>query len=171
MNLLIINTLPEDDIDAVCAINKLTENVSNCKVVNTYGMNISNCIGCCDCMLKNIGVCSLKDDYERIFQLYFVYRNIVFISDTSLNFISYQTINIIQRMFPLVTVLSVYEKGKILHIPRYEKDFRIGMLYKNNPDINVLYPWFDKYIEHFSSTSLGIYPIGDVKEIIKCISL
>ena len=84
--------------------------------------------------------------------------------------ISHKSINVIQRMFPLVTVFSVFEKGKILHIPRYEKEFRIGFLYKGNPDKSILYPWFDKFIEHFSSTSLGIYPVNCAKEIRKCIS-
>ncbi|MBE6785388.1 MAG: flavodoxin family protein [Ruminococcaceae bacterium] len=169
MSLLIINTLPEDDKDAVEAIKALTENILEFKVVNTCAMKISHCTGCCDCMLKNPGVCSVKDDYEEIFSLFFDYCDIVFLSDTSLDFLSYETVNIIQRMFPLVTVFSVYEKGKILHIPRYEKKFRIGLLYKNNPETSILYPWFDKYIEHFSSTSLGIHPIKDVKEIKKCI--
>ena len=170
MSLLIINTLPEDDGDAVEAIKVLTENVSEYKVINAYNMSISHCRGCCDCMLKTPGICTVKDDYSEIFQLYFDYTNIIFLSDSSLNFISHKSINVIQRMFPLVTVFSVFEKGKILHIPRYEKEFRIGFLYKGNPDKSILYPWFDKFIEHFSSTSLGIYPVNCAKEIRKCIS-
>ncbi|MBQ6600350.1 MAG: hypothetical protein IIX36_01775 [Clostridia bacterium] len=76
MSLLIINTLPEDDEEAVEAIKKLSEISDNVKVVNTCEMNIKHCTGCRVCMFQNPGKCCLKDDYDNIFNLFFEYENI-----------------------------------------------------------------------------------------------
>ena len=108
MSLLIINTVSENDYQTQDAIKKLTENISDYKLINTSELNISHCTGCCACMLETPGACCLKDDYEEIFKSFFKYNDIVFVSDIVLNFINHKTVNIIQRMFPLVTVLSVF---------------------------------------------------------------
>lgn len=169
MSLLIINTVSENDYQTQDAIKKLTENISDYKLINTSELNISHCTGCCACMLETPGACCLKDDYEEIFKSFFKYNDIVFVSDIVLNFINHKTVNIIQRMFPLVTVLSVFKDGKILHVPRYDKVFRLGLLYKGKPDEKILNAWFNKYAEHFSSISLGVFPISKVKEMHECI--
>ena len=66
MGLLIINTLPEDDVDANEAVKLLTADISDYKVINTSGMNISHCVGCKTCMFQTPGVCCLKDDYKKM---------------------------------------------------------------------------------------------------------
>ena len=67
-------------------------------------------------------------------------------------------------------VANIYHKnGKILHKSRYDKSFRVGILYKGSPDEKILSEWFGKYTEHFSSESLGTVPISKVEELRKCI--
>ena len=170
MNLLIINTTAENDIETQTAINKLTEKADKYKVINTSELNISHCTGCCACMLDTPGKCCLNDDYEEIFLSLFEYENIVFVSDIALGFINHKTINVIQRMFPLVTVLSCFENGKILHTPRYDMALKLALLYKGSANEKILTKWFDKYAEHFSSVSVGVFSINDFEEVYRCIS-
>ncbi len=169
MSLLIINTLPEDDKEVRKAINILTEDLTDYRVVNAYELKISHCLGCCECMLSTPGTCCIQDDYTDVFNTLLNYDDIVFVSDTALNFLSHRTLDIMQRHFPLVTVSAVYKNGKILHKSRYDKSFRVGILYKGSPDEKILSEWFGKYTEHFSSESLGTVPISKVEELRKCI--
>ena len=169
MSLLIINTLSENDAETQNAINKLTEKTDKYKVINTNELNISHCTGCCACMLDTPGECCLNDDYKEVFLSLFEYNNIVFISDTSFGFINHKTINVIQRMFPLVTVLSCFENGKILHIPRYDMTLRLALLYKGSANKEILTKWFEKYAEHFSSIPVGVFSLNDFEEGYKCI--
>ena len=97
MSLLIINTLPEDDNDAVKAIEKLSKASTDVKVVNTAEMNIMHCTGCNKCMIENPGVCCLNDDYNDIARLFFKYDNIIFIADTKMNFLSYKAMRFFER--------------------------------------------------------------------------
>ncbi|MBQ4571886.1 MAG: flavodoxin family protein [Clostridia bacterium] len=170
MSLLIINTSLENDAETQNAIEKLTENAEKYKIINTSELNISHCTGCCTCMLDTPGKCLLNDDYKEIFASLFNYDTIVFISDTSFDFINHKTINIIQRMFPLVTVFSAFENGKILHIPRYDLTLRLALLYKGSANEEVLTKWFEKYAEHFSSIPIGVFSINNIEEVNKCIS-
>lgn len=170
MSLLIINTTAENDAETQNAINKLIANVNKYKVINTAELNISHCTGCCACMLNTPGKCCLNDDYKEIFLSLFEYENIVFISDTSFGFIDHKTINVIQRMFPLVTVLSEFKNGKILHTPRYDLTLKLALLYKGTVNEEVLTKWFEKYAEHFSSIHVGVFSINDFEEVCKCIS-
>lgn len=169
MSLLIINTSAENDAETEKAIKTLTKNVEKYKIINTTGLNISHCTGCCACMLETPGVCCLNDDYKEVFLALFEYDTVVFVSDTVFNFINHKTINIIQRMFPLVTVFSAFENGKILHVPRYDKSMKLALLYKGNANKELLNNWFEKYAEHFSSISVGVFSIDDVEEVCKCI--
>ena len=106
MSLLIINTLPEDDVDAVEAIKKLSEKSSDVKIVNTNEMNIMHCTGCRVCMFQTPGICCLNDDYNELFKLFFKFENIIVISNTSLNYLGYKTMRIFERRFPFAVILS-----------------------------------------------------------------
>ena len=70
MSLLIVNTLPCDDPEAIKAIDILSRESEECKVINAYEMNIKPCIGCNNCWLKTPGICSLKDGYEELIKGY-----------------------------------------------------------------------------------------------------
>lgn len=168
MSLLIINTLPEDDAEAVKAIEKLSETTDKVKIVNTCEMNIMHCTGCNKCMIENPGVCCLNDDYNDIARLFFKYDNIIFIADTEMNFLSYKAMRFFERRYCFVIVYSEWRNGQIRHPSRYSKEFNIGVLYKGEADNTMLNSWLDLYVDHFSDKSLGTFHLADIEEAIKC---
>ncbi len=169
MSLLIINTLPENDSNAVKAIQELSESSDKVKVVHTANMNIMHCTGCNTCMIEKPGVCCLNDDYNYIAALFFQYDNIVFIADTVLNFLSYKAIRLFERRYCFVVVYSEFRNGKIRHPSRYSKEFNIGIVYTGDADNTMLNLWLDLYVDHFSDKSLGAYHLSDIEEAKKCI--
>lgn len=166
--MLIINGVSKEDKEIQNAIKKLTSIPGQHTVIHALDLNISHCIGCYNCMLQTPGICCLQDDYEKIFKQFFVHDDIVFLSEVSLKFLNYKIVNVIQRMFPLVTFLSTFQKGRIYHIPRYDKSFRIGLLYKGSLNQELLSAWFEQYTKHFCSVSMGVHPIENVLEVQKC---
>ena len=170
MNLLIINTIGKNDSEIQHAINLLTKNSDKYKIIDASNLNISHCTGCCECMLDTPGECCLNDDFNSIFTSIFDYQNIVIIADTIFDFIEHKAINIMQRMFPLATVLATYKNNKILHIPRYHLQMSLTLLYSGNINKNMLSLWFKQYAEHFNALPIGVYSITDIEEALKCIS-
>lgn len=169
MSLLIINTLPENDEEAIEAIKKLSAVTDKVKVVNTYGMNIMHCTGCNVCMIEKPGVCCKNDDYDDVARLFFKYDNIIFIVDTEMNFMSYKAMRLFERRYCFVIVYSELRNGQIRHPSRYAKEFNIGILYKGKADKEMLNSWLDLYVDHFSDKSLGAFQLENVKEAIECI--
>ena len=169
MSLLIINTLPEDDAEAVKAIEKLSEVSDNVKVVNTAEMNIMYCTGCRVCMFQNPGLCCLEDDYIEIAKLFFEYNKVVVISNTALNFLDHKTMRLFERRFPFAVVLCEYRGNSIRHVLRYDKRFKIGILYKGCLDRDLLNEWLNLYTNHADDKSLGAFQIDCVEELCKCI--
>ncbi len=129
MSLLLINTLEENDPAAQGAIRVLTAKTPSITVFHTVKMKISPCIGCNACWLKTPGVCSVKDDYEQILIAYLQHDATVIITDTSLGFIRYRAKNIVDRMLPLATMYTCIVDGQMRHVPRYEKKYRLGIVY------------------------------------------
>ncbi len=170
MSLLIINNISETDEKVNEAINKLTEKVDKFYVVQATKLNVSNCIGCKTCMFVTPGKCCLKDDYTQIEELLFQYDNIIILSKTSLGFLDYRTMRILERRFSLAVIFCEVREGKIRHILRYNNKLRIGILYKGNLDQNLLNEWLDLYSSHGDDISIGSFNVKDVEEICKCIS-
>lgn len=170
LKLLIVNTSAEIDAETEAAINKLIEASTESKVINTRELNISYCVGCCNCMLKTPGICCLKDDYEPIIKDVLCYEHIVFIVDTVLNFVTADGLNVMQRLFPFMTVLAEYKNGRILHTSRYKKEFSIELIYKGDIEKSLINQWFEQYADHFNCTSVGTYNITNIEEACKCIS-
>lgn len=170
MSLLIINTLPEDDIEAIKAINYLSDKSNNVKVFHTAELNIMHCTGCKSCMYQTAGNCCLKDDYKNIVNLILKYTKVIFTTDTSLNFLSYRTMRLFERRFSFAVKFCEFRNNTIKHI-RYDKLFSFGILYKGSLDKKLLNDWLTMYTNHTDDTSLGVYPINCVEELCKCISL
>ena len=169
MSLLIINTLPEDDADTVKAIETLSETSDDVKVINTTNMNIMHCTGCRFCMLQNPGICCLKDDYSAIGKLLYIYNDIIVISDTSLKFLSYKAMRVFERRFPFAVILSEYRKRRVRHVLRYDKNWKISVLYKGDLNQCLLDDWLNLYADFIDDTYLGAFKIEQVEELCKCI--
>lgn len=169
MSLLIINTMEEDSPIAKSVINDLSAKASAHKIFHTANMKINPCIGCNSCWLKTPGICSLKDDYEQILKAYLQYDTTIFISNTSLGFISYQTKNIIDRILPLATMYTYVADGQMRHILRYEKKYRFGLVYSGPADVPYMERWLERFALNFNGISIGTFPAEGCKEVSLCI--
>ncbi len=170
MTLLIVNTLSAADEAARAAIEELTAAVQDYKVINTEGLRISPCVGCNACWLVTPGLCAIKDDYEDILKDYLQYDAVVYIAGTALGFVDHRMKNVIDRILPLVTMLTYIVDGQMRHVMRYEKDFKCGLLYAGSADKPYLDRWLGRVAINMGGQSLGAYPIESVKEVLACIS-
>lgn len=169
MSLLIINTLPENDVEAVEVIRKIAEKTEQVKIVNTSTLKISHCCGCYTCVLKTPGKCIFKDDYEDILIDMLNCENIIFISDIALGFVNSSTKKVVDRILPLITFFTEYRNGEIRHIARYKKNFKFGLIYKGNADNAYMNHWIERLAINYNGSSMGACSIYDIKEILKCI--
>lgn len=168
MRLLIINTLPKDHPLVKKAICYLAKKVSECEMFHAEDMKISPCIGCNACWLKTPGTCAVKDDYEQILKAFLQYDVTILISGTALGFIEYKMKNIIDRILPMATMYTRIENGQTRHVPRYEKEFRFGLLYAGNGNQEYLKYWMNRFCLNFHGVSLGAYPIEACEEVSLC---
>ncbi len=169
MSLLLINTLEENDPVAQGVIHVLTAKTPSITVFHTVKMKISPCIGCNACWLKTPGVCSVKDDYEQILIAYLQHDATVIITDTSLGFIRYRAKNIVDRMLPLATMYTCIVDGQMRHVPRYEKKYRLGIVYSGTADVAYMEQWLDRVALNFDGISMGVYPVERCEEVSLCI--
>lgn len=169
MSLLLINTLEENDPAAQGVIRVLTAKTSSVTVFHTVKMKISPCIGCNACWLKTPGVCSVKDDYEQILIAYLQHDATVIITDTSLGFIRYRAKNIVDRMLPLATMYTCIVDGQMRHVPRYEKKYRLGIVYSGTADVSYMEQWLERVALNFDGISMGVYPVERCEEVSLCI--
>lgn len=169
MSLLILNTLPREDEAAQAAIDSLTAAIPESKVFHTREMKISPCIGCNACWLKTPGICALKDDYEEILKAYLAYDEVIFLSGTALGFVDYNMKNVMDRILPLFEMYTFMHNGQMRHVPRYQKQYRFGLLYYGEADGAYMNRWFERVMVNMLGKSLGAFPIADVKEVASCI--
>lgn len=169
MSILIINTLEENDPAAQNAIRVLTAKTSGHTIFHTAKMNISPCIGCNACWLKTPGVCAVKDDYEQILKALLQHDAAFIITDTSLGFIRYKAKHIVDRMLPLGTMYTCFVDGQMRHIPRYEKRYRLGIVYAGAADKEYLEQWLERVALNFDGISLGAFPVEKCQEVSLCI--
>ena len=64
---LLINTLNNNDLIAMNAVQVFKKRIENLEVINTDGTKINGCIGCTDCWIKTPGICLVNDDFNQIF--------------------------------------------------------------------------------------------------------
>lgn len=169
MNVLIINTLPENDPAAQKAICSLAEKAVEYRIFHTDKMKISHCIGCNACWLRTPGICALRDDYEQILKAYLEYDITIFISDTSLGFIDYRTKKLIDRAVPLATMYTRVVNGQMRHIPRYDKMFRFGLIYTGEAEQEYLELWLERFALNMDGVSVGAFPLEKCGEVSLCI--
>lgn len=169
MSLLLINTLPPEDQAAQAAINALTAGREDYRVINTAELRISPCLGCNDCWLVTPGICRIKDDYQQLLQRYLHYDDLVFIGATALGFIDYRLKNVIDRVLPVFTMHLFFRDGQMRHVPRYDRSWRIALLYAGAAEQDHLQQWLQRFCVNMLSESLGVYPIEQAKEAAQCI--
>ena len=169
MRLLIVDLLPEGDETALAAIRTLREGAEECRVIHAYEKNLRPCVGCNACWLVTPGICSIRDGYEELLKAYLEYDAAVFLAGTALNFVDHRMKNTVDRLLPLATMYIHIVGGQCRHVPRYEKDLRLGLLYSGAADGAYLNRWMDRVMLNLGGESLGAYPITEAKEVLACI--
>ena len=168
-NLLVVNVLPENDSMAQAAIQTLKRSAANVQVIHAYERDFRPCVGCNACWLVTPGICAIKDGYEELLKAYLHYDAVLFLSGTAMNFVDHRMKNLIDRLLPLVTMYIRIVGGQCRHVPRYDKSFRFGLLYKGAADHDYLNRWMKRVMLNFAGESLGAYPIESTEEVASCI--
>lgn len=167
MRLLIVNTLPKDDPAALEAVEKLSRDFVECRVIHAYEMNIRPCAGCMACWLRTPGICAVSDGYDMILKAYLESDATVFLSGTALGFVDHRMKHVIDRLLPLATMYIHIVNGQCRHVPRYDRTLRFGLLYQGKADRPYLNEWLDRVTLNFGGSSLGAFPITDTEEVVE----
>ena len=113
---LLINTLNNNDLIAMNAVQVFKKRIENLEVINTDGTKINGCIGCTDCWIKTPGICLVNDDFNQIFMDFINSDSIILLTEGNVGFISYKMKNIIDRLLPLAVPYTRISKGTMKHI-------------------------------------------------------
>ena len=157
---LLINTLNNNDLIAMNAVQVFKKKIENLEVINTDGTKINGCIGCTDCWIKTPGICLVNDDFNQIFMDFINSDSIILLTEGNVGFISYKMKNIIDRLLPLAVPYTRISKGTMRHISRYNKSWNIALVYEVSSDKEFLNEWMDRFTMNLHSKSLGAYKIG-----------
>lgn len=167
-NILIINTIPDGKVMA--KLKELSVGTSNnIEWLDASTLQISHCIGCNYCWLKNPGICTIKDDYEIILKKMIHSDAMWLISETSFGFLSHSAKNIFDRIMPLVTMYLHFVDGEMRHIMRYSNKLDIGIIYSGNGNQEYLERWCERAAINLGSESVGVFSSDRVKEAVSCI--
>lgn len=166
MKYLIICTVPESS-NYVRDILKDFEILSkDMEVICTDDMKIENCKGCNSCWLKTPGICPIKDDYEQILKKFLKAENVIYISDTKYGFVTHKMKNLVDRILPVMTMYLGFYNGEMRHVSRYNKTWKMGLLFEGEGDADYLKEWMGRVTLNLHSKSLGAYHINDRRELI-----
>lgn len=158
--LFISTWAPEDPLrEAVTA--ELQNKMNNPKIIFTYGMKISHCIGCNDCWIKTPGLCCIKDDYEQVLLSILQAERVIFLTDTKLGFVCSQMKHMIDRILPLATMHLYFKNGQMRHYSRYGRMLDMGLLYRGEAQRDFLNQWLERVQINLHGKSLGAYPVEE----------
>lgn len=162
---LIVSTISKTDIEIENIIDNFKKSMKDIEIIYTEDMNIKGCIGCNSCWLITPGKCIVKDDYEKLLIKYVQADKVIFITESKLGFISYKLKNIIDRILPLLTMNLKFKNGQMRHYLRYNKKYKMGLLYKGEGNQEFLDKWFKRVMLNIDGISLGVYNINNKEEI------
>ena len=128
-------------------------------------MNLKGCIGCNHCWLVTPGICTIKDDYEQLLIKFLQAKQVIFLTESKLGFISYKMKDIIDRVLPLATMNLRFKDGQMRHYPRYNKHLKMGLIYKGDGNQEFLDKWFYRVMININGESLGTHDIKKKEEI------
>ncbi|SHI79753.1 hypothetical protein SAMN02745671_01737 [Anaerovibrio lipolyticus DSM 3074] len=164
---LIINTTSNSNMSEILK-GLLNQKKTDFDVIDTADMNISHCMGCGHCWLKNPGTCVINDDYAGIMQKIITADQLWVISDTALGFLNHKGKNVFDRILPILCIYLEFRGDQMRHILRYDKRTDIGIIYQGEANRNYLQQWLDRCTDNLDSKSLGAYPVAELKEAAKC---
>ena len=112
-------------------IHNAIEELSSNNEIDHYDitkLNIKPCTGCWTCWIKEPGKCIRNDDMTDIYKSMVKSDLLIFISEVQAGFIQSTIKMVIERMFALLLPYMTIVNNEFHHIPRYEKQPRLGMV-------------------------------------------
>lgn len=164
--ILVINTVPNGE--CFQKLQALFEKEEKIELVDAAKLNISHCIGCNFCWLKTPGICTIKDDYEKLLPKLVLADDIWVISDTAFGFLNHAGKNFYDRLMPLITMYLHFKEKEMRHIMRYKKKRNFGLLYTGDGDRAYLEKWNKRCALNLGGESLGVFPESEIKEAVIC---
>jgi len=91
-------------------------------------LNVHPCSGCWTCWIKEPGRCVYDDDMVDIYKSTVKSDVLIWISQIKAGFVQSEIRKATERMFALLLPHMTELKGEMHHIPRYEKQPKIGLV-------------------------------------------
>ncbi len=129
-------------------------------------MNLKDCIGCYACWLKSPGICSVKDDMEKVLEKFVKADVVIHASPVKIGFVSPLAKRIRDRLLPLVHPYLKIDGDRMTHVSRYDKlPKQIVVLDKteNTQHIKTMYGKRGQEDQY-------IYNIHDLEEIVHALT-
>ena len=178
MKILIINGIADDP--KYMEYEREFENIINSQSINTLlyfklrDLNINFCTGCWNCWLKTPGICSLKDDQEKILKYIPHVDHILFLSPIILGYESFLIKKFKDRFIPTVQPFIRIYKGEEHHYPRYKNMPKLSFIGIEDElttidDIAIIKETYKRVSLNFNSDFYKFYTskdIGGVKNVL-----
>ena len=165
--ILVVNTTSDTSVTEEIR-NQVADKSLDIDIVEASELKISHCIGCNFCWLKTPGECAVKDDYEIILKKIIHADQLWVISDTALGFIDHKGKNIYDRILPIATMYLKFYKGQMRHVPRYDSQPDLGLIYLGDAEKDYLKRWNERAALNFERSSLGVFERTEIKEAVSC---
>lgn len=126
MKILIMNSNPEvekSQFNAKLSLieKKLRSSSYEVETLHLKDFDIGDCIGCYACWLKTPGLCSLKDDMDKVLSAYVKADYVIHATPVKMGFISPICKRIRDRMLPVVHPYLKMKEDRMTHVRRYDK--------------------------------------------------
>ncbi len=165
--ILIVNTT--SDLSVTDKLRNLTDSKGiDAQFIECKELKINPCIGCNHCWLKTPGICSIKDDYEKILKAFLKADQMWVISDTALGGVDHKGKNVIDRIIPAATMYLKFEGDQMRHYRRYDSVTDFGLIVTGEGDMEFLKLWNQRVAVNFGSKSIGVFKAGREEEAVAC---
>ena len=167
MRLLIINISNRCREQVQAAVSQITACTPEWKMIDATQLRIMPCKGCCRCMLVTPGECCIHDDGPELIKGVIWADNIVLIVDTMLNFVDHKGKNVMDRLFPLVSMIFQPRDGEVFHVSRYDTAPGIAILDTGGADRELMELWLMRVAKNVNFRPLGIASLENSAEVCK----
>lgn len=137
-------------------------------------MDVNYCCGCFNCWTKTPGLCTLKDDMEKILKSVVAADLLLVVSPLEAGFITSPAKKALDRLIPILMPYAKIYGGEFHHIPRYEKRSGLGVIVLDGASadreaLDIVYGTFYRIAKNFHSNKIIRAEAGleDLSEVLK----
>ena len=139
MKIIILNGNPvKDDFDEYLSNlnNSLIKKDNDSEIITLRDIEIKQCMGCFGCWVKMPGECLFEDDTKDMRKKIINSDFVLYTSPLKMGFISSSLKKALDKHIPLVMPYFSVRNGEIHHMRRYDKYPKVGVLIKNDDEVN-----------------------------------